>query len=204
MFGKDHLPYAILAISVLLFVILLPLVVVLLYPLRTTQRCLNRCRLNSLAFRTFTDAFQGSFKDGTNGTRDCRYFAVVYQLPRMLGFFIYSLTLNGYFYFPMALVYLQFLLSSLPPYSHTRRMSTTRLIQSCSLYMHCFVLPFLHVRISIIIHCSYLLITVYQSYLQYYRSCTVRVWCFAGCTLTLHGYGTEAWSIAEGEGCSLR
>ena len=118
MFGKDHLPYAILAISVLLVVVLLPLVVVLLYPLRTTQRCLNRCRLNSLALRTFTDAFQGSFKDGTNGTRDCRYFAVVYQLPRMLGFVIYSLTPNGYFHFPFGLVLtvLAILIATIQPY----------------------------------------------------------------------------------------
>ena len=29
------------------------------------------------------DTFRGSFKDGTNGTRDCRYFAAVYLIVRV-------------------------------------------------------------------------------------------------------------------------
>ena len=32
------------------------------------------------------DAFQGSYKNGTNGTRDCRYFSALYLITRVLGY----------------------------------------------------------------------------------------------------------------------
>ena len=117
-FGEGHLPYAILAIAVLFLVIILPLLVLLMYPLKTTQKCLNRCSLNSVALHTFSDAFQGSFKDGTNGTRDCRYFAVIYQLPRILGFVIYSLVHTDYWFYFMALVctFQAVLIATIQPY----------------------------------------------------------------------------------------
>ena len=47
------------------------------------QRVLNRYHLSSQTLHTFMDTFQGGFKDGTNGTRDCRYFAAVYLIVRV-------------------------------------------------------------------------------------------------------------------------
>ena len=39
--------------------------------------------------QTFVDAFQGHYKDGTEpGTRDCRWFAAVYFLGRIIIFYI--------------------------------------------------------------------------------------------------------------------
>ena len=82
-FSKGHLPYAILAITVLLVFTLLPILLLCLYPCRCFQRFLNSCHLRSQALHTFMDAFQGCYKNGTNGTRDCRYFAAVYLITRM-------------------------------------------------------------------------------------------------------------------------
>ena len=87
--GRTHLPYAILAISVLLVFTLLPILLLCLYPCRCFQRFLNRFNVNSQVLHTFMDTFQGRFKDGTNGTRDCRYFASLYPITRIathLGF----------------------------------------------------------------------------------------------------------------------
>ena len=85
-FGKDyvHLPYALLAIAVLLVFTFLPILLLCLYPCRCFQSFLNRYHLSSPALHTFMDIFQGSFKDGTNGTRDCRYFAAVYLIARVI------------------------------------------------------------------------------------------------------------------------
>ena len=85
-FGKDyvHLPYALLAIAVLLVFTFLPILLLCLYPCRCFQRVLNRYHLSSQTLHTFMDIFQGSFKDGTNGTRDCRYFAAVYLIARVV------------------------------------------------------------------------------------------------------------------------
>ena len=84
-FGKDHvhLPYALLALAVLLVFTFLPILLLCVYPCRCFQRVLNRYHLSSQTLHTFMDTFQGGFKDGTNGTRDCRYFAAVYLIVRM-------------------------------------------------------------------------------------------------------------------------
>ena len=82
-FGKEHLPYGILALAVLLVFNIFPLLLLLLYPCRCFQRCLNYCRLRCQLLHTFMDAFQGHYKDGTNGTRDCRWFAALYLIVRI-------------------------------------------------------------------------------------------------------------------------
>ena len=83
-FGKEHLPYGVLALVVLIVFNILPLLLLCVYPCRCFQRCLNRCRLRYQLLHTFMDAFQGHFKDGTNGTRDCRWFSALYLIVRLL------------------------------------------------------------------------------------------------------------------------
>ena len=60
----------------------LPIVLMLVYPMRTFQKCLNCCGLRCLPLHIFMDAFQGCYKNGTEGTRDYRYFAGLYLLSR--------------------------------------------------------------------------------------------------------------------------
>ena len=101
-FGKQHLPYAILAIVVLIIFNILPLLLLCLYPCHCFQRILNICRLRCQALHTFMDAFQGCYKNGTNGTRDCRHFSAVYLFVRIIFLVIAAVSL-GYsvvtFYF---------------------------------------------------------------------------------------------------------
>ena len=80
-FGQEHLPYALLALALLLVFTFLPILLLCLYLCRCFQ---NRYHLSSETLHTLMDTFQGSFKDGTNGTRDCRYFAAVYLMTRVL------------------------------------------------------------------------------------------------------------------------
>ena len=77
-FSKDHLPYAILAIVVLSVVNILPMLLLCFYPCSCFQKFLNCSRLSHQALHTFMDAFQGCYKNGTDGTRDCRWFSGVY------------------------------------------------------------------------------------------------------------------------------
>ena len=97
-FGKEHLPYGVLAVFVLLVFILFPLLLLLLYPMRCFQRCLGCCRVRWHALPIFIDAFQGCYKDGTNGTRDCRYFAAAFLLARILLCIAFALNQTGMFY----------------------------------------------------------------------------------------------------------
>ena len=82
-FHAQHLPFAVLSIFVLLTFIAIPPIVLTFYQAAFFQKCLTRCKMNSQALRTFVEAFQGCYKDGTNGTRDCRYFAGLYFILRL-------------------------------------------------------------------------------------------------------------------------
>ena len=85
-FGRAHLPYAILAIFVLLTFGAIPPALLLLYPFRRFQRCLNRYRvLRSPAIHMFIDTFQGCYKDGKE-----RCFAGLYFVFRIVIFTIYT------------------------------------------------------------------------------------------------------------------
>ena len=80
-FGEQHLPYAILAISV---IVVLPAVLLLLYPLHCFQKFLNLFPVRWYILHTFMDSFHGCYKDGTQpGTRDCRWFASVFFMARI-------------------------------------------------------------------------------------------------------------------------
>ena len=81
-FGKDHLPYALLALFFFTVFFLLPVLLLLFYPCQCFQRLLNKIHCNFIALRIFLDTFQGYYKDGTNNTRDYRFFAGIFFLAR--------------------------------------------------------------------------------------------------------------------------
>ena len=58
----------------------------LFYPCQCFSRFLNSYHLQRKALQTFMDAFQGCYKDGTNGTKDCRYFSALYPIARVVAF----------------------------------------------------------------------------------------------------------------------
>ena len=96
--GPQHMPYACLAIIVFLVGNLLPLALLLLYPMQWFQRCLNRCRLNCQALHIFMQCFQGYYRDRTDGGRECRYFAALYPAFRIATFLLYGLHFTVLFY----------------------------------------------------------------------------------------------------------
>ena len=96
--GPQHLPFAILAILVLLVGTLFPLLLLLLYPMQWFQKCLNKCHLNSPGLQIFMECFQGYYHDRTDGGWECRYFAAVYPALRIATYVLYSITLGHLFY----------------------------------------------------------------------------------------------------------
>ena len=93
-FGKRHLPYAILAIVVLILVNLLPVVLLLLYPCQCFQKLFNFCGLRCHALHTFIDVFQGGYKNRTDCTYDRRWFSAVYLLVRLAFLTVFAMTQN--------------------------------------------------------------------------------------------------------------
>ena len=96
-FGSEHFPYGIFAICVLTTFVLFPLLLLFLYPCTCFQRLLNKLNCNSLALKTFMDAYQGMYKDGTNNTRDYRYFSGVFFICRTAMIIIVA-SISSYFF----------------------------------------------------------------------------------------------------------
>ena len=91
--GSQHLPYACLALFFLLTFTLLPILLLFLYPCSCFQVCLNRTGCSCQVLHTFMDTFQGHYKNGTNGTRDLRFFSGLYLLLRVV---VYASTVLSY------------------------------------------------------------------------------------------------------------
>ena len=98
LFGHQHLPYAIIAIAVSLVAVILPVLLLLLYPMMWFQKCLNKCGLNSPGLRIFMQCFQGYYRDKTDGGCECRYFAALYPAFRVVGYFVYAFTRSTLFF----------------------------------------------------------------------------------------------------------
>ena len=119
-FGKEHLPYAIMAIVFFLTFVLIPLVLLLCYQISFFQRFLNACRLKSHVLQVFVDTFQGHYKDGTEpGTRDYRWFAAVNFLIRIIALYvIFGYSQDGMCYSLSGIILISFgtLTIALKPY----------------------------------------------------------------------------------------
>ena len=100
-FRQTHCIYSVITLLLTFLLLVLPLLLLVLYPFRWFQRCLNHFHLRLLALHTFVDAFQGCYKDGTDGTRDCRYFAALqisFRLIMLLAFCTFKQAIPCFFF----------------------------------------------------------------------------------------------------------
>ena len=120
-FGKNHLPFALMAVLLSFMFFVLPMVLLFVYPFTCFQQILNKIGLNSLTLRTFVEVFQGHFKDGTNNTRDYRYFSGCLLLIPLMVQVIFTVTMSS-MYFPVASVWILIYLTLhlvFQPYKHS-------------------------------------------------------------------------------------
>ena len=109
----SHIPYALLAATLAIVFIIIPTLILILYPFRCFQKCLSYYRIQWHFLHAFVDSFQGCYKDGTEpGTYDLRWFSA-YGLVLRLGICIlFTLTLNVMFfiYAPLLILIVLFFL----------------------------------------------------------------------------------------------
>ena len=80
---SEHIPYAVLAFFVVLIFVLLPPLLLILYPTRLFKHFLNCCGFKRWdILQVIADIFQGWYKDGTEGTYDYRALSAFYFLLR--------------------------------------------------------------------------------------------------------------------------
>ena len=83
-FSKEHLPFAVAAIFILIIFILSPALLLLCYPTKVFRKCSSYCRLRRWqALHVFVEKFQGCYKDGVDGTKDFRPLAGLYMMVRI-------------------------------------------------------------------------------------------------------------------------
>ena len=105
MLAPEHCPFAIIGLLVFLLVTVSPILLIALYPTAACQKCLRGLGRGQIPLKTFMDIFQGSFKDGTQETRDCRWFPAIYLLLRVVLMCIYFGAPTD-FYYPIAILLL--------------------------------------------------------------------------------------------------
>ena len=86
MYTPKYIYYPVITLFFLIFLGVLPSLLLLLYPIRMFRVRLQRCCSQRLliTLNTFVETFQGSFKDGTNGTRDFRIIPGVFSCGILL------------------------------------------------------------------------------------------------------------------------
>ena len=99
LFSPAYLPLVILSAVILVFFILPPVLVLLLFPTTCFMKVSTYLKPRwVLGLKIFTDAFYGSYKDGTDGTRDFRPAAGIIFLIwiiQTVGYEILYLTVNN-------------------------------------------------------------------------------------------------------------
>ena len=84
-FDAHHAPYAALGLFSILIFTVLPLLLLVLYPLRLTQRFLNALFFRANFLHEVIRSLQGCYKDGTSpaGGRDLRMFSAIFLCCRI-------------------------------------------------------------------------------------------------------------------------
>ncbi len=100
-FGRQHLPFAILALFTGLVLVVLPFLLLVLYPCRCFQRGLNYMGWRCQTLHIFMDAFQGSYKIEPY---DFRFFSAYYMLLR--GMILVQVTIfpSIFFFYTSAMI----------------------------------------------------------------------------------------------------
>ena len=106
--GKEHLPFACMALIILSITLLFPLTLLIFYPMMWFQRFLNCCHLNSEKLRVFIECFQGYYQNRAEEGREYRYMAALFFVSRPLLFIIVAATLSSLSYVLCFLIFTLF------------------------------------------------------------------------------------------------
>ena len=100
----EHLPYALLALTIIGLVIVLPLSLLVFSSFHCVRKCFGQCKMRIRVLEEFLHAFQQYYKDGTNGTMDCRWYAAYYILVN-LGLYLLRVFSVGTIVYIFSIIY---------------------------------------------------------------------------------------------------
>lgn len=91
----EHLPFATISITLFLFTVLPPVLLLVLYPFQMFRSLLFKCLPKRLRgpLNIFVEKFYSCYRDGLDGGRDMRSLAGLYFFVLLLGYILFSI--NG-------------------------------------------------------------------------------------------------------------
>lgn len=124
-YGPKHLAISIVSLFVIVILVVLPVLVLILYPTRLCSQCLSKCRMDgrprTILF-TFVEKFHSSYWDGLDGKKDMRSVSGIHFLIRLYCFFcwriflVFKVTNHGSFFKILGLAAAFILVAYLKPY----------------------------------------------------------------------------------------
>jgi hypothetical protein len=106
-FSSMHIPFAILALFILLGPVLLPALLLALYPIRFCRLLLEKCGLGGhtkAALDIFVEKFYSCYRNGLDG-KDLRSLASLYFFVRILVFLVIAVQSEVIFFTSLALIF---------------------------------------------------------------------------------------------------
>ena len=100
MYSSEYIPYLIIVLTLMFFLGVCPTALLCIYSIKMFRRKLNNCCSHriQIALNTFVETFQGTFKDGLNGTRDYRVLSAVTLITVMFTTIVASVGVVLYIY----------------------------------------------------------------------------------------------------------
>ena len=85
-YSSEHIYYLVIVLTLMFFFGVCPTALLGIYSIKMFRRKLNNCCSHriQIAFNTFVETFQGTFKDGLNGTRDYRVLPALFLIIVMV------------------------------------------------------------------------------------------------------------------------
>ena len=125
-FSKDHAPYAAVSIFIIMLIAVPPVLLLILYPIKTFRLLLFKCHISTrtlASLNIFVEKYYSCYRDGTDGGKDMRSLASIYFILRwivIVTFRITSLSLSTTL-FLVAIVYVSYgtVIALVRPYKKT-------------------------------------------------------------------------------------
>lgn len=187
-FEGDHLPLALIALIMLIFFVILPTLTLLLYPFRFSQIVLRKLRLNDTVLDLFVKPFYRCYKDGTEtNTYDCRWFAALFLVLRILLPLLYSFTLGSVF-LPLAVIVIfifVMILITVKPYKSTHvqfiKFDVTFLLLLALFYLSMISIDVSSIKDHRLVHASYCLTILFGVVPLFYVGILTVYWIVTNC-----------------------
>ena len=120
-YSSEHIYYLVIVVTLMFFLGVCPTALLFIYSMKMLRRKVSNCcsQRIQIALNIFVDTFQGTFKDGLNGTRDYRVFpailATIIMSTTLLCSFGNVFNINIPFYTLILLVLLSFVIAFARP-----------------------------------------------------------------------------------------